>query len=66
MAYDAVLLVNRAYEIAEFAFEHTFQGPAFRRHDMNLDLAHPQRGSNLDPDEACADHSGSTISRATC
>src|SRR5262249_12041938 len=55
MEYDAVLLVNRAYEIAKFAPEHAFQRPALRCHDMNLDLARPQRGSNLEPDEACAD-----------
>src|SRR5262249_11907430 len=56
MEYDAVLLVNRAYEIAKFAPEHAFQRPALRRHDMNLDLARPQRGGNLEADEACADH----------
>ncbi len=56
MEYDAVLLVNRAYDIAKFAPEHAFQRPALRCHDMNLDLARPQRGGNLEPDEACADH----------
>src|SRR5262249_42577514 len=56
MEDDAVLLVNRAYEIAEFTPEHALQRPALRRHDMNLDFARPQRGSNLEPDEACAEH----------
>src|SRR5262245_44615220 len=56
MEYDAVLLVNRAYEIAKFAPEHAFQRPALRCHDMNLDFARPQRGGNLEPDEARADH----------
>src|SRR6516162_6924398 len=56
MEDDAVLLVNRAYEIAKFAPEHAFQRPALWRHDMNLVLARPQRGGNLKPDEACAEH----------
>src|SRR5262249_61804355 len=56
MEYNAVLLMNRAYEIAKLAPEHAFQRPAPRCHDMNLDLARPERRSNLEPDEACADH----------
>src|SRR5262249_9899468 len=56
MECDAVLLVDRAYEIAKFASEHAFQGPTLRCDDMNLDLARPQRGGNLEPDEARTDH----------
>src|SRR5262245_60639813 len=52
MEHDAVLLVDRAYEITKFTPEHAFQRPALRRHDVNLDFARPQRGSNLEPDEA--------------
>src|SRR6516164_10583371 len=37
MEYDAVFLVNRAYDIAEFASQHAFQRPALQCHDMNLD-----------------------------
>src|SRR6516165_232081 len=39
MEYDAVLLVDRAHEIADFTPEHAFQRSALRRHDVNLDLA---------------------------
>src|SRR5262249_28152648 len=56
MEYDAVLLVDRAYDIAKFTPEHAFQRPTLRRHDVNLDLARPQRGGNLEPDEASAEH----------
>ncbi len=56
MEDDAVLLVNGADEITEFAPEHAFQRPAIRRHDMNVDFPCPQRRSNLEPDEACAEH----------
>ena len=41
MEYDAVLLVDRAYEIAEFTPQHALQRPAPRRQDVNLDLARP-------------------------
>src|SRR5262249_59247868 len=56
MEYDAVLLVDRADDIAKFAPQHAFQRPALRCHDMNLDLARSQRGGNLEPDEARTDH----------
>ena len=56
MEYDAVLLVNGADDIAEFAPEHALQRPALRRHHMDLDLARPQRGGDLEADEACAEH----------
>src|SRR5262249_4701355 len=56
MKYDAVLLVNRADEVAEFAPEYPLQRPVLWSHDMNLDVARAQRCGDLESDEACPDH----------
>ena len=56
MELDAVLLVQRAHEIAELRPEHAFERALLRRHHMHLDLARAQRGGDLQPDEARADH----------
>src|SRR6516165_4943677 len=58
MKHDAMLLVNAADEIAVFAPEDAFQGAMFGCHDVDLDLAGPQRGGDFKPDEACADDYG--------
>src|SRR5262249_50250417 len=56
MKYDAVLLVNGADEVAEFAPEYPLQRPVLGSHDMNLDVARAQRRGDLESDEACTDH----------
>ena len=56
MKHDAVLLVQRADEIAELRPEHALQRPRFRRHDMHFELAGAQRRRHFEPDEARADH----------
>ena len=58
MEDDAVLLVQRANEVAHLGPEHALHRPLLRRDDMHLDLARPQRGRDLEPDEARADHDG--------
>ena len=55
MKDDAVLLVQRANEIAELRPEHALHRPRFRRHDMDLDIAGAQRRRRFEPDEARAD-----------
>ena len=54
--HDAMVLVQSANEVAEFRTEHALKRPALRRHHMDLDLARPQRGRDLEADEARADH----------
>ena len=56
MEDDAVLLVQRADEVAHLRPEHALHRPLLRRHDMDLDVARAQRGRDLEPDEARADH----------
>ena len=53
---DAVLLVQRANEIAQLRPEHALHRPRFRRHDVDLDIARTQRRRDFEPDEARADH----------
>ena len=55
MKDDAVLLVERAHEIAELGAENALQRPRFRRDDMDLDAARAQRRRDFEPDEARAD-----------
>ena len=56
MEDDAVLLMQRAHEIAHFRSKHALHRPLLRRHYMDLDIARPQRRRGLQPDETCADH----------
>ena len=58
MEFDAVLLVQRADEIAELRPEHAFERTLLRRDHMHLDVAGAQRGGGFQADEACADHDG--------
>ena len=58
MEDDAVLLVERADEVADLATEHALQRHAVGRDDVHLELARAQRGRDLEPDEARADHDG--------
>jgi hypothetical protein len=55
MKDDAVLLVERTDEVPIFTPEHALQRSAFRCHDVNLDLACPQRCRHLEPDKARPD-----------
>ena len=61
MKHDAMLLVQRANEIAQLRPKHALHRPLLRRHDMDLDVARAQRRRRLEPDEARADHE-----RAAC
>ena len=56
MKDDAVLLVQRANEVAHVRSEHTFHGPMFRRNDVDLDIARAQRRRGLKSDKAGTDH----------
>ena len=56
MKDDAVLLVQRANEIAHLRPEHALHRPLLEAHDMDLDVARAQRSRHLEPDEARADH----------
>ena len=56
MKDDAVLLMQRAHEIAHFRPEHALHRPLFRRHHVDLDIARAQRRRGLKPDKAGADH----------
>ena len=56
MEDDAVLLVQRADEIAELRSEHAFERALLRRDDMHLDVARAQRRRGFEADEARADH----------
>ena len=56
MKHDAVLLVQRADEVAHVRSEHTLHRPLFRRHHVDLDVARAQRGRDFEPDKAGADH----------
>ena len=64
MEDDAVLLVQRAHEVAELRPEDALQRPLLGRDDMDLELARAQRGRDLEADEARADHDGAA--RAAC
>ena len=56
MEDDAVLLMQRAHEVAHLGPEHALHRPLLRRHDMNLEFARAQCGRGLEPDETRADH----------
>src|SRR6516162_8413414 len=56
MENHVMFLVELAYKIAVFAPEHALQGPAFWRHDMNIDFPSSQRGGDLQANEARAKH----------
>ena len=56
MEDHAVLLMQRAHEVAHLRAEDTLHRPLLGRHDMNLDVAGAQRRRGLQPDEARADH----------
>ena len=56
MKDDAVLLMQRADEIAHLRAQHALHRPLLRRDDMDLDLARAQRRRDLEADEARADH----------
>ena len=55
---DAVLLMERAHEVAHLRAEDSLHRPFVRRHHVDLDVAGAQRGRDLEPDEARADHDG--------
>ena len=56
MKDDAVLLVQRADEVAHVGSEHAFHRPLFRRDDMHLDVTRAQCRRRLKSDKARADH----------
>src|ERR1043166_4191990 len=58
MEDDAMLFVQSANEVAEFAAEHAFHRPPVRCHDMYLQFAGPQGSGDLEPDKARAEHDG--------
>ena len=66
MEDDAVLLVERADEVAELRPQHPLQRPRLGRDDVHLELARAQRGRDLEPDEARADHHGALRLLARC
>ena len=53
---DAVVLMQRAHEIAHFRSKHTLHRALFRRDHVDLDIARPQRRRHLQTDETRADH----------
>ncbi len=53
---DAVLLVQRAHEIAHLRTQNALHRSLVRRHHMDFDLAGAQRRRDLEPDEARAQH----------
>ena len=59
-----MLFVEFSNEIAEFRTEDALQRPAFRRDDVNIQVPRPQRGRNLQTDEARADDNG--VPRRRC
>ena len=56
MEDDAVLLVQRAHEVAELGAEDALHRPRLGRDHMHLDVAGAQRRGDLEADEARADH----------
>ena len=55
---DAVLLVQRAHEVAERGAEDALQRPRLGRDDVHLEVARAQRRGHLEADEARADDDG--------
>src|SRR5262249_11935529 len=58
MEDHAVFLVDLLNKIAVFPPEYPLQGPAFWRHDVDLDFPRSQRSGNLETNEARAEHDG--------
>ena len=58
MEDHAVLLMQRADEVAHRGAEHALHRPLLQSHHMDLDLARPQRGRGFQPDKTRADHDG--------
>src|SRR5207237_4560118 len=56
MEDDAVLLMQRAHELAHFRPEYALHRPLFRRHDVDLDTTRAQCRRDLEPDKAGTDH----------
>jgi hypothetical protein len=56
MENNAVLFVQASNEVAQFRPEDAFEGPLFRRDDMDVQISSPQRSGNLQANETCADH----------
>ena len=53
---DAVLLVQRAHEVAHLRTEDALHRPFVRRHHMDFDVAGAQGRRDFEPDEARAHH----------
>ena len=60
MEDDAVLLVQRADEIAQLRPQNALQRPLVRRDHVDFDSARAKRGGDLKPDEAGAQHDRSS------
>src|SRR4026207_1337932 len=56
MKYHSVLFMQRANEIAHVGPEDAFHWPLVGCDDMDFELAGAERGSDLEPNEARADH----------
>ena len=56
MKDHAVVLMQRAHEIAHFRPKHTLHRALLRRDHVDLDIARPQRRRCLQADETRADH----------
>ena len=56
MEDDAMLLMQRADEIAHLRPEHALHRPLLQANDVNLDISRAQRCRGLEPDKARADH----------
>src|SRR5208337_1088347 len=50
------LAVERSNELAEFGAQNALHWTLFRRHNVDFDVPRPQRGRDLEPDEARAQH----------
>src|SRR5262249_22885348 len=52
---DSMFLVKSPDEVAHLRPKHALHRPFARGDDVDFDLAHPQRGSDFESDEACPD-----------
>ena len=58
--HNPVLLVQRAHEVAHLRSQNSFHRPLFRRDHMDFDASSAQGGSDLEADEAGAQHNRAT------
>ena len=64
MKHDAMTLVERRDEVAELGTERALERALTRSDDVHIARASPQRGGDLEPDEAGADTTARRAPRA--